>query len=501
MKKLLVLLTVLATALALAVPVGARNPRSGIGIDGTPAQDVLDNLPDNARGKSKQAPAKRGQKPEKNPKSQAAINVLLNTDITDGILAELGEYGRISGTLLEIDAVFMRARLGDLDEMRALPFVAAVNPDAERMGAPIDTVSATDFGDGLSTWDLDAINVTDFGFNNRTVSQTGAGVYIAVLDTGLVDQWRRYFPEERIAEGYAMAFSGGGGEVGRVVSTPNMWEHDTNSHGTHVTSTILGYSFRGTPVNGVAPEATVIPVKVLGNAGFGWSSMGAAGITYVGDLKAGPLSGYPVVINMSLGGPVLDAVEQAAIDYAIAQGVIIVAAAGNEGEDGMGYPGAYAPVISAAASGWAGEWQPFFNSSWWWNLELGEPTNPDNFYIADFSSRELMDQDLDVAAPGSWVVGPFNPNQGQISYFFLGGTSMASPHVAGTVALMAQKNGDLTAAQAEGILEGSAITLAPGCLTVFDVISFGDVEFCWAADATGAGLLDAAAAIAATPSP
>ena len=48
--------------------------------------------------------------------------------------------------------------------------------------------------------------------------------------------------------------------------------------------------------------------------------------------------------------------EKAAIDYAIAKGVIIVASAGNEGDAGMGYPGAYAPVISVAASGWIGEW-------------------------------------------------------------------------------------------------------------------------------------------------
>ena len=56
---------------------------------------------------------------------------------------------------------------------------------------------------------------------------------------------------------------GGGGEVGYVSSQPNKWEHDQNSHGTHVTSTILGYSLLGTPVNGVAPMAKVIPVKVL----------------------------------------------------------------------------------------------------------------------------------------------------------------------------------------------------------------------------------------------
>jgi hypothetical protein len=206
-----------------------------------------------------------------------------------------------------------------------------------------------------------------------------------VLDTGLLMNWRQYFPEQRIATGYARAFGGGGGEVGWVSSQPNKWERDTDSHGTHVTSTILGYSLRGTPINGVAPMATVIPVKVLNQNGSGWSSVIARGITYVADLKAGPLKDYPVVINMSLGGSVLDAAEKAAIDYAIEQGVIIVASAGNRGAAGMGYPGAYAPVISVAASGWVGEWTA---GAWWYAVDVPDPTNPAHYYITDFSSRQ-----------------------------------------------------------------------------------------------------------------
>src|SRR5690606_9979773 len=106
------------------------------------------------------------------------------------------------------------------------------------------------------------------------------------------------------------------------------------------------------------------------------------------------------------------AVEQAAIDYAIAQGVIIVASAGNSGEAGMGYPGAYEPVISVAASGWIGEWYPPAGGAWWYSVDVAEPTNPNHFYITDFSSRELPGQHLDVAAPGSWIVGPYKLNSG-----------------------------------------------------------------------------------------
>jgi subtilisin family serine protease len=242
-------------------------------------------------------------------------------------------------------------------------------------------------------------------------------------------------------------------------------------------------------------------VKVLKNAGFGWSSVIARGIMYVAGLKAGPLAASPVVINMSLGGPSLDAIEKAAIDYAVAQGVIVVAAAGNEGDAGMGFPGAYAPVISAAASGWVGEWRPGADGNpfnWWFADNVADPTNPADFYITDFSSRAKAGQDLDVAAPGSWVVGPFQLQSGKTSFFFLGGTSMASPHVAGIAALMMQKNPTLNAADVEAILEGSAVPLGPGCRTVAQP-SGPAQQFCWGADATGSGLANAASALAATP--
>jgi len=429
------------------------------------------------------------------------VNVVLKQDVTDAVLADIARYGKVRDVIYEIDALTLQAREADLAKIQALPYVAAANPDATRNGSPVDTVAATDFRDGRSTWDQDAINVTDFEFANRLVTYDGSGVYVAVLDTGLVDMWRQYFPQQRIATQFAASFGGGGGEVGNVSEQPNKWEHDQNSHGTHVTSTVLGYSLRGTPVNGVAPMAKVIPVKVLNQNGSGWSSVIARGITYIADLKyGGVLGSSPVVINMSLGGPSLDSMEKAAIDYAISKGVIIVASAGNSGAAGMGYPGAYAPVISVAASGWIGEWQPDGNTSWWWNRNVPDPTNPEDFYIADFSSREKAGQQLDVAAPGSWVVGPYQVNSGQTSYYFLGGTSMASPHVAGIAALMMQKNASLMQDGVESILKSSATYLAPGCRAVRQ-INGTTVPECWGADATGSGLATANAALAATATP
>jgi subtilisin family serine protease len=345
---------------------------------------------------------------------------------------------------------------------------------------------------GRSTWDLDAINVTISPTTTaRQVTYDGSGVYVAIIDTGLIQNWRTYFPTSRIAAQYATTFEGGGAaDNGATPTPPNKWEQDQNSHGTHVTSTILGYSLFGVAMQGVAPKSTVIPVKVLNQNGRGWSSAIARGIVYVTDLHRNQLAGSPLVVNMSLGGSQLDALEKAAIDYAVAHGVIICASAGNSGTAGMGYPGAYQPVISAAASGWV---QQFVVGTWWYTLDVPDPTNPADFFIASFSSRQKPGQDLDITAPGNYTVGPYQVNSQQ-SYYYLSGTSMASPHVTGTVALMLQKNPSLSASQAEGILEGSATALAPGCRTVAV-----DGTVCWGSDATGAGLLNAAAALAATP--
>jgi subtilisin family serine protease len=432
------------------------------------------------------------------------INVLTKAPATAAQLAELAKYGSILKEIRGIKAVVMTGDESNLRAIRKLAFVAGANFDAERNIPPFRQVQLTNFTGGLSTWNLDAVNVTKQPFTStRVVKQDGRGVYVAILDTGLLPTWRSYFPDERIAEEFGAAFGGGGMDRGAVPEIPGKWEKDVHSHGTHVTSTVIGYDFNGTPINGVAPKATIIPVKVLNQNGSGWSSIIAAGIVYVADLKrSGALGNSPVVINMSLGGPVLDQVEKAAIDYAIANGVVIVASAGNSGEDGMGFPGAYAPVISVAASGWVREWRACTSNAiarnWWVACDVPEPTAAADFYITDFSSRELAGQDLDVAAPGSWVVGPFQLNQGQLSYFFLGGTSMSSPHVAGIVALMAQKNAGLTAEQAESILTGSAIPLPPGSRNVFDIITNTVVTFSWGADATGAGLATADAALAAT---
>lgn len=436
------------------------------------------------------------------------INVVLTKDISADILHRLSAYGTVNDQYPAIDAVTMKARSSSLDRIRSLRDVAAANPDAKRVGQPVPSSPFEDTTNGMATWNLDQIDVYEQGNpDRREVTQTGEGVYVAVLDTGLLSSWRYYFGESRIATEFGIAFGGGGGEKGTVSTQPNKWSLDQNGHGTHVTSTILGFNLRGVAVGGVAPRAKVIPVKVLNQNGSGQSSVVAAGIMYVANLKAsGKLGGAPVVINMSLGGPQLDAIEKAALDYALNKGVLIVASAGNNGTAGMGYPGAYTPVISVAANGWTGEWQPGPDgvpNNWWHADDVPDPTAAAHAYITDFSSRELPGQDLDLSAPGSWVVGPYQTN-GQLSYYFLGGTSMASPHVAGAVALMLQKNASLTQAQADTALTSSATPLPPGCRIVRTGPAGDTAQYCWetgadSREATGAGILNVPRALAATP--
>ncbi len=399
-----------------------------------------------------------------------------------------------------------------------------------------------------STWDADMINSNITGYN-------GSGVYVAVLDTGLVPNWKDYFPAKSIATRLGKGFHE---EVfvdprtNKLVTTGVV--HETtwigslgSTHGTHVTSTILGYKYyapaditQGFPnlrplrVDGIAPGATVIPVKVMGDyvlpgyAGnkpivFGTDRMIAAGIDYATDLK---LQGYsPMVISMSLGSSQPDDLMKAAIDRAIANGVIVVAAAGNAGNLGMDWPGAYSEVISVGANGWKYEWYwPELtppSTSWdrlWWLFDptygyndIPEPTPADEVYITDFSARELAGQQLDVVAPGSWVRGPFPTgydhlpwwSQGEAwrhvpslaNFYFASGTSMATPHVAAVAAQMLEKDPTLVQTDVESVMKGTALAIPAGSMTVWDISPYGWNTYSWGSDAAGAGVVQADAAI------
>ncbi|MDE2491392.1 MAG: S8 family serine peptidase [Elusimicrobia bacterium] len=216
-------------------------------------------------------------------------------------------------------------------------------------------------------------------------SGEGAGVKVAVVDTGI----------DCTHPDLQCDFS-----AGMNILDPSSQPMDDNEHGTHVAGTIAGRG-NGGPL-GVAPKATLIPVKVLDANGSGSLSDIVKGIEWAADNGAD-------VINMSLGGPSGSAAMERAVKYALSKGVVVVAAAGNSGPnpDTVGYPAGYPGVIAVAAS-------------------------DSNDQVADFSSRGSA---VAFIAPGVNVTSTV-PGGGTAT---LSGTSMASPHVAGLAALAIER--------------------------------------------------------------
>jgi subtilisin family serine protease len=262
----------------------------------------------------------------------------------------------------------------------------------------------------------------------------------------------------------------------------------------------------------VAPKATVIPVAYEPVV-----SAYTAAIVYAANLKvSGTLGMAPLVINLSNGDPVIKPFVRAAFDYAIDAGAIVVAAAGNEADGGMVWPGAYPEVISVAATGRVSQFPADDPTRYRWILRDLPENDVAQHFIAPFSSRELPGQELDVAAPGMMVPVPSTLQGQQPDYTFGGGTSFAAPHVSGLAALMLQKNPLLTQAQVESLLEASSLPLPDGCSTVrwpsvpdkakptwedLSMVSLADLTTCWDARTTGHGLVQADAALAAVPAP
>ena len=362
--------------------------------------------------------------------------------------------------------------------------------------------------------------------NTEKVSQDGEGVYVAVLDTGLLGGgwWEFFLSQADIAW-----------ELGKGFTHDVSWdpvEEDFvfgplrddrgfitgwgSGHGTHVASTVVGFNVNNSYwVEGVAPKATIIPVLVLdgwvvdtgdGLVGLtgGTDEMIAAGITYVADLA--PTLDGPVVINMSLGGPDPSPMIESAVDYAIDKGVVVVASAGNDGSFGMGYPGGLDQIISAGAAGWA---SMFINGGW--TADAPEKLNKHDdlgnnhqLYLEDFSGRPNKDldqkhQDLDVSAPGAYIVGPYKSAfANNLGYYYLSGTSMAAPHVSGMSALVLQDNKDTSQFDMEFVLENGAQGNPLPASDAIVWVPFGGGEYysaTWDGGDYGSGFLQADQAI------
>lgn len=208
---------------------------------------------------------------------------------------------------------------------------------------------------------------------------------------------------------------------------------DRQGHGTHVAGTV-GADVRSN-VEGVAAGVRIMPVKVLSDTGSGWSDWAAAGIVWAADNGAD-------VINMSLGGPGSDPVQAQAIAYARSKGVVVVAAAGNDNVSTPFFPAASAGVIGVAAVDQYKGRAPFSN----------------------YGSY------VDVAAPGVSIVSTDVTG----AYSRKSGTSMASPHVAGVVALMVAAAPAITPDQVQQALTSSTTDL--GAAGRDDLYGYGLVD-------------------------
>jgi serine protease len=294
---------------------------------------------------------------------------------------------------------------------------------------------------------------------------TGQGVVVAVLDTG-------YRPHAdlnaNILPGYDMisdAFIGNDGN-GRDSDArdPGDWTNAgecgggqptsfraSSWHGTHVAGTIAAVSNNNTGVAGVAFNAKVVPVRVLGKCG-GYTSDIADGIIWA---AGGTVSGVPAnanpasVINMSLGGSgACSSTTQNAINQARSRGAVVVVAAGNSNANANNFnPGNCAGVVNVAAT----------------NRQGGRA------YYSNFGTS------IDVAAPGgamnsandpAGVLSTYNSGSttpGADSYGYSQGTSMAAPHVAGVAALIKQVKPAATPDEIETILKNTARSFPASC--------------------------------------
>ncbi|QGW66573.1 S8 family serine peptidase [Lysobacter soli] len=287
---------------------------------------------------------------------------------------------------------------------------------------------------------------------------SGAGVVVAVLDTGATnhaDLVANLLPGYDFITDHEVSGRAtddrvpGGWDLGDFTVADQCGAGSTASssswHGTHVSGTIAEVTNNGIGGAGVAYDAKVVPVRVLGRCGGYTSDINDAIVWAAG----GHIDGVPdnpnpaEVINMSLGGShACDSDTQAAIDKAVSLGATVVVAAGNDNADVAGHsPASCARVVAVGATGYSGQRAGYSNYG----------------------------SGVDVAAPGgAGVEGSPNGyiwsthNTGATvpegdRYVGMTGTSMATPHVSGIVALMQSVAArPLTPAQVEGVLVSSA---------------------------------------------
>ena len=233
----------------------------------------------------------------------------------------------------------------------------------------------------------------------------GADVVVYVVDTGVRASHQDF-----------------GGRVEGGVSTVDgdASVNDCHGHGTHVASSAAGLSY------GVASQATIVPVRVLDCYGSAYLSGVIAGLEWVAtDAAARSL---PAVVNMSLGGSASSELD-AAVDFLVDRGIVVVVAAGNESDDACSVSPARTPRA----------------------ITVGSSTADDG--VSGFSNTGSC---MDLFAPGSKIPGAGIASN--LAEATMSGTSMASPHVAGYVAVVRGMFPSLTVDDIAQVVTDSAST-------------------------------------------
>jgi serine protease len=253
-------------------------------------------------------------------------------------------------------------------------------------------------------WHLDLI-----GMPRAWQRACGDGVVVAVVDTGVAYEEHDRFLQApdlagtRFAPGYDFVDGD---------ATPD----DEHGHGTHVAGTIAQATNNGLGVAGVAPGATIMPIRVLDRNGSGsWGSIAAA-IRFAADHGAH-------VINMSLGGGSRSRTIERAINHAHARGVVVVAAAGNTGHGPVEYPARHDHVIAVSSVRYDREIAPYSSRG-------------DGLDIAAPGGDLRVDQNGDGLPDGVLQNTIVGRDPRRFDYLAWQGTSMAAPHVAGVAALV-----------------------------------------------------------------
>ena len=339
--------------------------------------------------------------------------------VTDSYLVVLKDTAAFTSKSEALAAISSTAQSlgGRYDAKIARAFSAALHgfsinasaADAKRLAADSNVAyvvqnhvfHVSDTQQNPPSWGLDRVDQKDLPLDSSyTYSTKADNVTAYVIDTGV----------RATHETFGGRVSGGKDFIDND-NDPT----DENGHGTHVAGTIGGSEY------GIAKGVHIVPVRVLDAQGSGTTEQVVAGIDWVANNASGPS-----VANMSLGGTVDDALDQA-VKAAIAKGVTFAVAAGNDGADASESSPARVPeAITVAASDKTDKQASFSNYG---------------------SSVDLYAPGVNITS--SWGTGDTATNT-------ISGTSMATPHVAGAAALYVASHPDATPAQVSDALTGSA---------------------------------------------